>query len=482
MNSDKTSRAYLSQTVVQPHMTKRQRIISYWLSWLGPSLASGVLKIASMAATFLIMILLGRRGGTETLGLFSLGLTSLQLVVLVVGFGLPNYLMRQVAWSRSHKVSEYSFGGDYFISFWFVALWGAIVCGGLFAGSAYLSEKLFHNVLFAEVLRWTTVAIVPYTLLVLQTEVLRGLGFPILSQVLQTLLISTLTLVWILAGPYVGFNKISASIAMAGYASSSWAAALVTVFCWQMKSRKVLFCQNPYKKTSFFYGEQIRKTIKRIGALLRKGSLFLVAAVAMTVMAMTDTLMLGMLSSVDAVGSYSAASRLAGSMAIILFSVNNILAPKLGHSYADGDMSNFSKQVHTGIALSFWPTLLAGGILLVFSSELLALFGNEFEKAALVMQILVVASLINALCGPVGWVLCMTGHESTFQRILLASAGLNIILNAILIPQYGAIGAAIATAVCTALWNILAAIFVSKYLGVCTIYGCNRFLERHTNG
>jgi O-antigen/teichoic acid export membrane protein len=208
----------------------------------------------------------------------------------------------------------------------------------------------------------------------------------------------------------------------------------------------------------------------------------MIAGVAMTVLSMTDTLMLGIFSAPKVIGIYNASVRLAGGLTIIIFSVNNILAPRLGNSHAEGNRRLFSRQVRAAVSLCFWPSLLAGGVLLAFPAWFLTLFGNEFGQGISVLRVLVLGALVNALAGPVGWVLCMTGHETVFQRLLLLCAGLNIGLNALLIPRYGALGAAVTTAVCTALWNILAAVFASKYLGVCTIYGCSRFLERRENG
>ncbi|HIK52913.1 MAG TPA: polysaccharide biosynthesis C-terminal domain-containing protein [Oscillatoriales cyanobacterium M59_W2019_021] len=42
----------------------------------------------------------------------------------------------------------------------------------------------------------------------------------------------------------------------------------------------------------------------------------------------------------------------------------------------------------------------------------------------------------------------------------------NIILNSILIPQFGGLGAAIATAMTMAMWNIWMYVLVVKYLGI----------------
>ncbi len=450
-----------------------QTIESYWKKWLGPSMASGLIKVLSMVTSFLIMIVLGRNGGPATLGLYALGQTCLQLLVLVAGFGLPSYLVRQFSWSLSSKQTEVNIFTEYCLSFGLVIIFGTGIALGLFLNASFLSEKIFQNVLYTEVLRWVALAIVPYTLLLLHTEVLRGLGFPIQSQALQAFLVPTLTLICIGIGllKYVDFP--TASETMSLYTYSSFVGAVLTFFCTLIKIKK-----RSIINANILIGIQLRKIIQNTFTLIHKGKVFLIAGVAMTVLNMTDTIMLGLFSSPVSVGQYNAASRLAGSLGIILFSVNNILVPKIGKSFAAGNKLKFSTQVETGISLAFWPTLLAAGILLIFSSEILSIFGKEFQEGCVILRILAVGALINALSGPVGWVLCMSGHEALFQRVLLVAAGLNIILNLILIPLYGAVGAALTTTVCTALWNVVSAVIASRKLGVCCVYGCKGFLER----
>jgi O-antigen/teichoic acid export membrane protein len=63
----------------------------------------------------------------------------------------------------------------------------------------------------------------------------------------------------------------------------------------------------------------------------------------------------------------------------------------------------------------------------------------------------------------------MTGKEKLSQRIMIWMTGLNIILNVVLIPRYGIVGAAIATTISMVTWNVIAAFYVYKYYKVIAI-------------
>ena len=63
----------------------------------------------------------------------------------------------------------------------------------------------------------------------------------------------------------------------------------------------------------------------------------------------------------------------------------------------------------------------------------------------------------------------MTGHEKVLGRISLFTLVLNIILNLLLIPYYGAIGAAVTTTTTIILENIIKVILVKNRIGLSTI-------------
>jgi len=67
----------------------------------------------------------------------------------------------------------------------------------------------------------------------------------------------------------------------------------------------------------------------------------------------------------------------------------------------------------------------------------------------------------------------MTGYQYEAMIVIGASALLNIILNAILIPIMGLPGAALATGVSIALWNVVLVVRVNKHLTInSTVFKC----------
>jgi O-antigen/teichoic acid export membrane protein len=64
------------------------------------------------------------------------------------------------------------------------------------------------------------------------------------------------------------------------------------------------------------------------------------------------------------------------------------------------------------------------------------------------------------------YLLNMTGHERPAQRIVWVAALVNLGLNLWAIPRFGIEGAAVATALSMALWNVAAAVAVKRLLGL----------------
>ena len=100
------------------------------------------------------------------------------------------------------------------------------------------------------------------------------------------------------------------------------------------------------------------------------------------------------------------------------------------------------------------------------------LFGKEFTQGQYALTILCVGRLIHAAAGSVGLLLNMTGNERFTFISNVAGTGLNVVLNALLIPRWGVEGAALATTSTTILMNIMNTLWVRQKLGIhCTAFG-----------
>jgi O-antigen/teichoic acid export membrane protein len=82
------------------------------------------------------------------------------------------------------------------------------------------------------------------------------------------------------------------------------------------------------------------------------------------------------------------------------------------------------------------------------------------------LVIMVAGQLVNALVGPVGLLLTMTGEQKAAVWILGVSAAVGIALGFLLIPTHGIVGAAWATTASRAGWNVAMAVAVWRRMGV----------------
>ena len=192
-----------------------------------------------------------------------------------------------------------------------------------------------------------------------------------------------------------------------------------------------------------------------------------------------DLLMIGALMTPADAGVYGAALKTTGQTIFLLASVNAVVAPMLSSMYAKKDMAGMQRLLYMAVHLSFWPAMLFVGALVLLSNFILGLFGPEFLAARTPMIILGVGQLFNAGTGVVISLLIVTGYHKTATKVYGVSAGLYLILVYFGIRYFGLVGAAVATAMIMALWNIWLALLAYDRLGLHTsIYAAMRSLIR----
>lgn len=180
----------------------------------------------------------------------------------------------------------------------------------------------------------------------------------------------------------------------------------------------------------------------------------------------TDVIMLGLLEEARGVGIYNVASRTATLITFVLTSVNSIAGPTISSLYSEGKMEKLQKLATSVVHYIFWPSVLIAVAIVLLSGYILALFGTEFVEAKKVLAILAAGQVINAASGSVGYFMNMTGHQDESAWVFGTTAVLNVILNAVAIPAFGVVGAAVATSTSMAVWNIWLNILVFNRIGI----------------
>ena len=158
-----------------------------------------------------------------------------------------------------------------------------------------------------------------------------------------------------------------------------------------------------------------------------------------------DIMMLGYFTDAKTVGLYHPAIRTAGIQQGILSSFVGIFGPMFTGYFAEEDhekMSHIYKLVTRWLLTIILPFAL---IVIIFSKNVMLLFGDDFIIAAPTLIILTSAMAIYSFLGVSSIALTVTGHQRYNLINVVVALILNGILNIILIPKYGILGAAWAT-------------------------------------
>ena len=218
------------------------------------------------------------------------------------------------------------------------------------------------------------------------------------------------------------------------------------------------------------------KNTQILGRLTRSFLSLTIVSSLSVLMAQTDILMLGMLGSVSEAGFYRVSITLAATALLAVTPLSVLLAPRLAKQFASNNLSALAPTLVRAARLAFalsmpllLPFILFGDRLIIY------LYGPEFVDSFAPLAILSVGYIFNVGTGFVHLTLNMTGLERKTIVGVSSALILNVILNAVLIPQYGAVGAAIATTTATIMANSLLWLFVWKSHGIdVSLFGVRR--------
>ncbi|WP_055048597.1 lipopolysaccharide biosynthesis protein [Devosia sp. A16] len=200
-------------------------------------------------------------------------------------------------------------------------------------------------------------------------------------------------------------------------------------------------------------------------AYLQRSWVFVLVSVGWALSQYLDILLIGALSDATSVANYRLAVLISSAAAIGISVLDMVLAPRIVSTYASGDIEAVSQLCQRSAALSTAATLIGAVAFWVVGKDLMVLvFGPDYASAYLPAAILVSMQIAVAACGPAALSLMILGSERLYILLMFAFSGLNLLLNLLLVPRYGAIGAAFATATSATLMNISACLAARRLL------------------
>lgn len=405
------------------------------------------LKLIGAGFSFFFSLLLARMIGRDGAGVFFLALAAMTIATVVGRLGLDNTILRFVAANAS--VSDWCAVKGVYNKCMGMALSGTIfVAVSLYAIAPWLASVVFKKPETLAPIRWLCFAVVPMSLIFLHSEALKGLkrvrdsmlvhgvGVPILS-VLALLIVND-------------------RYGVVGVAGAQLSAVLLTlvfgVFLWHRATPQL---------------RQVKGEFDSKVLLASSVPLFWVTTLGV-VNEWTPTFALGIWGIKEDIGVFGIASRTSYLMGLLLLAINTIAAPKFA-ALIRADLIEELETIVVRICLIL--AILSLPFLCVFTITpewVMGWFGEEFRIGGRILSVLAIGQFVSVTMGPVGPLLMMSGNESLLRKTLFATTTISILLNFILVPNYGVIGAAIASSLSVAIMNLIAAFYVWKRLKIKT--------------
>ncbi|MBP6912979.1 MAG: flippase [Candidatus Pacebacteria bacterium] len=164
-----------------------------------------------------------------------------------------------------------------------------------------------------------------------------------------------------------------------------------------------------------------------------------------TILTNTDILMLGILSTPESVGLYSAAQKLTQFLYLVPALISVAVLPMFSKLVEAGDERFeliFTKIIRLLLLFGF-PIVIGGALL--SKNILVLIFGGEYASAAATLSIMLFLVLINFPKIIMDNAILAHDQQKKFLKYTLIAVVLNVVLNYLLIPIYGSTGAAVST-------------------------------------
>lgn len=424
---------------------------SYSAEALRGSATNFIIRIAGLVAGYAFTLMVSRLFGASVLGAHTLSTTVLMMFTIPGKLGMDLHIVKTFSayrldgkWERIHET--------YRKTLLVAVLAGSLLSVALYLGATFLANNLFNKPDLASYLQVISLAVLPMVMRFINSECYRGFGMNrqyVYSQnvgyfVYALAILGVLTI--------FGENPLLPNIA---FAISLGILAVSSTF---LVLRKI-------RSNTTSYSNELKTVdwVRSSAPMMMAGSILLISG-------WITTLVLGAVVSDSEVGVFAVIIKITAFANFILQSVNGIATPKFAQLHAQQNPNELGKYVQTTARIIFWASLPVLAGICIGGPFLLELFGPGFREGFNALLVVMAGKTIGVLCGSNGNLLNMTGHQKPFRNIMTAAALLHIMTCILLIPTYGIMGGAIATAVFITSWNIASTIYIKMKLGIKTYY------------
>ncbi len=373
-------------------------------------------KVLRMGVGLLVGVWVARYLGPQQFGLFSFATAFIGLFGAVAGLGLQSIVVRDIV--RDPSCKEETLGTAAVLQ-----LAGGVLAYGLILGTIFLLRP-------DDALAKWLIAILGSIILFKASEVAM---YWFESQVLSKYT------VWVQNGSFLAFAAVKVALILGN--------APLLAFAWATISEAALVALLLLAMLGI-HGPGLRKlkvSLARAKVLLADSWPLMLSGIAIMVYMKIDQIMLGQMLGDEAVGIYSAATRISEVWYFIPIIIVASVFPAILEAKKQSEtlyhqrlQRLYDLMVWLSVAVALPMTFLAGPIVVL-------LYGPAYAEAGTVLAIHIWASVFVFLGVASGqWFIAENRQILSFQRTLMGAVA-NVLLNLIFIPKFGPVGAAVAT-------------------------------------
>lgn len=189
--------------------------------------------------------------------------------------------------------------------------------------------------------------------------------------------------------------------------------------------------------------------------MFKKSKYYIVSSMMVTIFAQTDRIMLKIFIGNSVVGYYSAASTCAGMVSFVFAAIIDSARPIIFKNRKIS-IEKFNKTLIQLYSIIIYLSLFVSLGMTIFAPIIIhILYGSQYEESISALRLIVWYTTFSYM-GTIRniWILA-ENKQKYLWRINLSGALLNIFLNALLIPEYGINGAAVASLVTQIFTNFI---------------------------
>lgn len=385
--------------------------------------------------------------GKAQLGFYALGIVVLQMANILSQFGMDNGVVRYVAHYRSEGDTA-RVRGTILQAIGVTFGLSVILSGGMFFGAGILSDWVFNKPFLKTMFQLFSVALPFFTLMSITLWATQGFQTVKYATLVRDILRPLANLILVFVFYLLGEQILGAVVA---YIISMVLGAGFALYYLTRVFPKIL--------------DQRTSTLYESRALFSVSGPMIVANFTQYINLWTALIVLGIFTSAGEVGIYDVASRTATLSALVLISFGGIFSPMISSLHQQGLTSDLGYLYKDVSRWAFTGALVFFLITALLAKDVMAFFGEDFVVGWPVIVIVAAAQLFNSSVGPTARVLAMTGRQRMVMTATISSAVVAVVANLLLVPDFGILGAAIATAVALIVSNTLSLFFVRRFLG-----------------